>query len=301
MPPMVWVISQPATPPIMAPLPPPYAPLPPPVAPPPYLPPPIPIVYQQVPPPYMPPPVPVYAPVPAACVLPTAFDECVAVPECAATGCPGLIVSQHGGRVRVVLGHYRAECDKVTGSRGERLVLEGNVRLVSQRHGQTLQIEGERVILNVKDEQFIVENARGAQQSRINVAPLCAPEACQAVTHAPVAIQRAECTAASSPCQAVQADLAQLQARIKACRAERVAYAESVEERMQEVAAGNASALDSLCEAVRRYAVTCQKEQAALADYIAILPKVQRLDLNVIDQTGYSAPNLPYESRYAPR
>jgi hypothetical protein len=84
-------------------------------------------------------------------------------------------ILQRGGMCFVSSQHYEVRCDRVSGGGTERLVLEGNVTLVSRRHGQTLQIEAERVVLNLKTQQFQVENARGMDQTRVNVAPLTGP------------------------------------------------------------------------------------------------------------------------------
>ena len=81
-------------------------------------------------------------------------------------------ITQHGNRVHLSCAHYDADCERLHGAGQGGFVLEGNVILVSRRHGQTMTINAQRVTLNPKEDHFVVEQAQGMEQSRMNVAPV---------------------------------------------------------------------------------------------------------------------------------
>lgn len=84
-------------------------------------------------------------------------------------------ITQHGRRVQMSSPNYHAQCDRIRGGADGQLILEGNVQLMSRRHGQTMSITAQRVLLNVKDDQFVVEQAEGMESSRVNIAPVGVP------------------------------------------------------------------------------------------------------------------------------
>jgi hypothetical protein len=62
-------------------------------------------------------------------------------------------------QARLVTPHLRAQCQRMTcAGSSDNLVLEGDVRLTYQKGSQQVQIEAQRVCVNVKDETFRVEN-----------------------------------------------------------------------------------------------------------------------------------------------
>lgn len=85
-------------------------------------------------------------------------------------------ITQSGRHVQLSSPNYSAQCDRIRGGANGELILEGNVRLISRRHGQTMTINAQRVLLNVQHDQFVVEQADGMEQSRVNIAPVgCSP------------------------------------------------------------------------------------------------------------------------------
>lgn len=81
-------------------------------------------------------------------------------------------ITQNGRMVHLYSPNYEAQCERIQGTGHGQLVLEGNVRLSSRRHGQTMTINAQRVLLNVRDDQFVVEQAQGMESSRVNIAPV---------------------------------------------------------------------------------------------------------------------------------
>lgn len=81
-------------------------------------------------------------------------------------------ITQSGRHVQLSSPNYGARCERIRGGANGELILEGNVLLISRRHGQSMTINAQRVLLNVKDDQFVVEQAHGMEQSRVNIAPV---------------------------------------------------------------------------------------------------------------------------------
>jgi len=98
--------------------------------------------------------------------------SCVAMPA-------DVRITQDGNRIRLTSPNYQAHCDRIRGGANGQFILEGNVQLTSRRHGQTMTISAQRVMLNVKDNQFIVEQAEGMESSRVNVAPVGGVISCE--------------------------------------------------------------------------------------------------------------------------
>lgn len=104
--------------------------------------------------------------------------EAIPPPTCVATS-TDVRITQDGNRVRFTSPKYSAQCDRIRGGAKGQLILEGNVQLVSRRHGQTMTINAQRVTLNMADDQFVVEQAEGMETSRVNVAPVGGVIACE--------------------------------------------------------------------------------------------------------------------------
>lgn len=81
-------------------------------------------------------------------------------------------ITQRGNRVHLNCSNFEADCQRLHGVGNGGLVLEGNVVLISRRHGQTMTIRAQRVMLNPNEGHFVVENAQGMEQSRMHVAPV---------------------------------------------------------------------------------------------------------------------------------
>jgi hypothetical protein len=81
-------------------------------------------------------------------------------------------ITQTARHVQLSSPNYSAQCERIRGGAHGELILEGNVRLISRRHGQSMTINAQRVLLNVKDDQFVVEQADGMDQGRVNIAPV---------------------------------------------------------------------------------------------------------------------------------
>jgi hypothetical protein len=81
-------------------------------------------------------------------------------------------ITQTGSHVHLTSPHYDAQCERIRGGAGGQMILEGNVRLMSRRHGQTMTIHAQRVMLNIKEDQFVVEQAQGMDSSRVHIAPV---------------------------------------------------------------------------------------------------------------------------------
>jgi hypothetical protein len=73
-------------------------------------------------------------------------------------------------RVHVVTAHFDAYCERLTRlANPDHMLLEGDVRLSCNRNGQTIRIEGQRVLVRVNDGTFTVESLpklRAAQSQR---------------------------------------------------------------------------------------------------------------------------------------
>jgi hypothetical protein len=105
-----------------------------------------------------------------------AAETCEAMPTPMIAPMPAHVrITQHGSRVQMASPNYHAQCDRIRGGADGQLILEGNVQLMSRRHGQTMSITAQRVVLNVKDDQFVVEQAEGMESSRVNIAPVALP------------------------------------------------------------------------------------------------------------------------------
>jgi hypothetical protein len=112
------------------------------------------------------------ASVPRAAVEIATYADGACSEPCTTPSLGKVRIMQRGGMCFVSSPNYEIRCDRVSGGDSERLLLEGSVTLVSRRHGQTLTIEAERVVLNLKTDQFQVEKARGVEQTSFNMAPL---------------------------------------------------------------------------------------------------------------------------------
>lgn len=146
----------------------PSAPLPPPI----FAVPPPPFVSPEEGTAYIPVPVPTAPAQPGRPVLFDPAEQCDAVCPVLTPMPAGVQIAQHGRRVQMISGNYRAECDRIRGGANGQLILEGSVALMSERHGQKMRITAQRVMLNVNNDQFIVENAEGMESSRIRIAPV---------------------------------------------------------------------------------------------------------------------------------
>jgi hypothetical protein len=82
----------------------------------------------------------------------------------------------------LVTADLEAHCERMI-HKGDMILLEGEVRLVSRKHGQSIRIEAHRVLLNVKDGTFTVESdASPARATQFGIsrtsaadAPACNP------------------------------------------------------------------------------------------------------------------------------
>jgi hypothetical protein len=75
--------------------------------------------------------------------------------------CPPTYVLQVAHPVRpakLVTPDFEAHCEKMT-HKGDMIVLEGNVLLLCKKHAQPMRVEGQRVLVNMKDGSFSVESA----------------------------------------------------------------------------------------------------------------------------------------------
>jgi hypothetical protein len=127
-------------------------------------------------------PVPPPAPLPPY-VRAAQFDQsevCELAPPATCAAMPADVrITQEGNRVRLTSPKYSAQCDRIRGGANGKFVLEGNVQLVSRRHGQTMTINAQRIVLNMTDDQFVVEQAEGMETSRVNIAPVGGVIACE--------------------------------------------------------------------------------------------------------------------------
>lgn len=75
--------------------------------------------------------------------------------------------------VHFVTPDLEAHCERMT-HRGDVVVLEGDVKLHCKKHGQSIRIEAQRVILNMKDGTFTVESeiASSRATARMALPPL---------------------------------------------------------------------------------------------------------------------------------
>jgi hypothetical protein len=66
-------------------------------------------------------------------------------------------------RIHLVTAHFDVYCKRLTRlGNPDHMLLEGDVRLISMRNGQTIRIEGERVLVRVNDGTFTVEAQKAA-------------------------------------------------------------------------------------------------------------------------------------------
>ncbi len=132
------------------------------------------------PPPFIAPDGSAYIPVPVPGLPPQTVQQargaeeenCEFPPPFSAERISEVSITQQGNRVHLSCDHFDADCQRLHGVGHGGLVLEGNVVLVSRRHGQTMTIRAERVMLNPSEGHFVVENAQGMEQSRMHVAPV---------------------------------------------------------------------------------------------------------------------------------
>jgi hypothetical protein len=70
--------------------------------------------------------------------------------------------------INLMTPQYELHCDRLCCVNApDRLVLEGNVRVTYRKNGQQYRIEGERVLMNLKDGTFTVDtNSHGATWQR---------------------------------------------------------------------------------------------------------------------------------------
>jgi len=185
-------------------------------------------------------------------------------PECA-DGTPGTHVRilQRGGMCFVSSPNFEIRCDRVHSNDGGRLVLEGNVTLVSRRHGQTMTIEAERVTLNVNTDQFQIDNARGLEQTRFNVAPVTVPAT---ATGLPVSHYGAS---PSGECNVRVEDpkASQLRELMEMRKAARQAYELALEARVKELEAGKTASSDFLLDAIARFQRAVNREREIIEQY----------------------------------
>lgn len=68
-------------------------------------------------------------------------------------------VTQVGDHLRLVGADMEAQCQRFsTGHRADQVILEGDVRLTSKRGGQMVQLQAQRVTMNLKNGTFTVES-----------------------------------------------------------------------------------------------------------------------------------------------
>jgi hypothetical protein len=113
---------------------------------------------------------PVAPPAPATRVLP-----CPMLPADAPTWIapPPMMLHTHVSRVaskpaRLVTPEFEAHCDRMT-NQGDLIVLDGNVLLLCKKHARPIRIEAQRVVVNMKDGSFRVENGSPSTTSSFGV------------------------------------------------------------------------------------------------------------------------------------
>jgi hypothetical protein len=80
-------------------------------------------------------------------------------PPAGARAVVGLPASTQSAPVaHLVTPDFDAHCQRIS-HRDGHIVLEGNVMLLCKKHAQPIRVEGQRVILNLKDGTFTVETA----------------------------------------------------------------------------------------------------------------------------------------------
>ncbi len=63
-----------------------------------------------------------------------------------------------GQRVHLSTPHFEAHCQRMTSSgTSDHLLLEGDVELFTKRHGQSLRVQGQRIVVHLSDGAFTVE------------------------------------------------------------------------------------------------------------------------------------------------
>jgi hypothetical protein len=221
--------------------------------------------------------------------------ETVAVvpdPDCdVATPGSHVRILQRGGMCFVSSPNFEIRCDRVQSRDGDRLVLEGNVTLVSRRHGQTMTIEAERITLNVSTDQFQIDNARGLEQTRFNVAPVGTPVGTPVAT--PVATPPAcppaghygMTSAEESNAPVQDASVARLRAWLE--KRKRHAYEDSIISRSRETVSEGPSR-DYVLQAISRFLAAEQKESEAVQEYNALCEEIRRGV--VVNERNFSTP-----------
>jgi hypothetical protein len=58
---------------------------------------------------------------------------------------------------KLVTPDLEAHCERMT-HKGDMIVLEGSVLLLSKKHAQPVRVEGQRILVNLKDGSFTVES-----------------------------------------------------------------------------------------------------------------------------------------------
>jgi hypothetical protein len=82
---------------------------------------------------------------------------------------PSLPVSRVAAKpARLVTPEFEAHCDRMT-NQGDLIVLEGNVLLLCKKHARPIRIEAQRVVVNMKDGSFRVENGGPSTTSSFGV------------------------------------------------------------------------------------------------------------------------------------
>jgi hypothetical protein len=207
-------------------------------------------------------------------------------------------ILQRGGMCFVSSPNFEIRCDRVRSNDGDRLVLEGKVTLVSRRHGQTMTIEAERITLNVATDQFQIDNARGVEQTRFNVAPVTAP-VCP-----PTGYYQAG-SAEESNVSTQNPRIVQLHHLLTMRKSEREAYEQALMARWKEVDAGKAASSDFLLEAISRFVRAVQRERETVEEYEALREESRRAEVVAppvfFDGPGTAAPApTGYRIEHAP-
>jgi hypothetical protein len=212
-------------------------------------------------------------------------------PECDAAA-PGshVRILQRGGMCFVSSPNFEIRCDRVQSRDSDRLVLEGNVTLVSRRHGQTMTIEAERITLNVSTDQFQIDNARGLEQTRFNVAPLGGPAATPvaAPSACPPAGFYGTTSAEESNVPSDDPRMARVRMLMEARKAACQAHEAALSARWKEVDSGKVRPTDYLLDSISRFLNAKQKESEILQEYETLCEEIRRGV--VVNERNFSAP-----------
>jgi hypothetical protein len=213
-------------------------------------------------------------------------EVCEPIPPATCVAMPSEVrITQDGNRVRFTSPKYSAQCDRIRGGAKGQFILEGNVQLVSRRHGQTMSISAQRVVLNMTDDQFVVEQAEGMESTRVNVAPIGLAARCYGTDIRPDG--SGEVYQLSSPCTSTAQELAvtglssandQAKAELDKCKgrlemhqAERKAYVSVLEARIKEFAVGKQPTPEFVLDAHARLCKAIANENQAMAQYYEAL------------------------------